>query len=104
MPFIAVHIARGRSLEKRRRLALAITEAVTDIFELERGATQVLFHEHDRDNWAVGGELLSERHSASASQLPDLDALFKKPSGKMPAKSATKSLSQKSKAKSRPRR
>src|ERR1700761_7360776 len=64
MPFIHVHIAAGRPLEKRRRLAAAITDAVTDILELERGATQVVIHEHDRDNWAIGGELLSERRSA----------------------------------------
>ncbi|MEJ0025720.1 MAG: tautomerase family protein [Rhizomicrobium sp.] len=45
MPFISVHIAAGRPLEKRRRLVQAITDAVTEILELERGATQVLIHE-----------------------------------------------------------
>lgn len=104
MPFIAVHIARGRPLEKRRRLIAAITDAVTDILELERGATQVLVHEHDKDNWAVGGELLSERPSSAAAQLPDLDALFRKPSAKPAAKPAAKALPRKAAAKSRSRR
>jgi len=85
MPFISVHIAAGRPLEKRRRLAQAITDAVSDILELERGATQVLIHEHDRDNWAIGGELLSERSSARKEALPDLDALFRKPAAEKPA-------------------
>ncbi len=39
----------------------------------------MLIHEHDRDNWAIGGELLSERRGAQKDTLPDLDALFRKP-------------------------
>lgn len=102
MPFIAVHIARGRPLEIRRRLAVAMTDIVTEILELERGATQVLIHEHDRDNWAIGGELLSERQKAPA--LLDLDALFKKPPTKSTSRPAAKSSPRKSAAKSRSRR
>lgn len=104
MPFIAIHIARGRPLEKRRRLAVAITDAVTEILELDRGATQVLIQEHDRDNWSIGGELLSERQSSAALQLPDLDSLFKKPTTKPKSRPATKSSPQKVAAKSRSRR
>ena len=102
MPFIAVHMARGRPLDKRRHLAAAITDAVTDILDLDRSATQVVIHEHDRDNWAIGGELLSERQGSTASQLPDLDSLFKKPAQKpLPA---AKTSPRKTTAKSRPRR
>ncbi|MEI9886785.1 MAG: 4-oxalocrotonate tautomerase family protein [Rhizomicrobium sp.] len=105
MPFVAVHIARGRPLEKRRRIAVAITDAISEILELERSQTQVLIHEHDRDNWAIGGELLSERQSAQASGLPDLDSLFKKPAEKpAPPKPAPKSPPRKPAAKSRSRR
>jgi 4-oxalocrotonate tautomerase len=104
MPFIAVHIARGRPLEKRRRLVAAITEIVTDILELERSATQVLIHEHDRDNWAIGGELMSDRQSSAAALLPDLDALFKKPSTKPAPKPAAKVSLRKAPAKPRSRR
>jgi 4-oxalocrotonate tautomerase len=104
MPFISVHIARGRPLERRRRLITAITDAVTDILEIERSATQVLIHEHDRDNWAVGGELLSERQNSRAPQLPDLDALFRKPVAKPIPKPAAKASPRTTAAKSRSRR
>jgi 4-oxalocrotonate tautomerase len=104
MPFITVHIVRGRPLEKRRRLAAAITDAVTEILELDRSATQVLVQEHDRDNWAIGGELLSDRQSSVASQLPDLDALFRKPTAKPSPRTASISSPQKAAAKSRSRR
>ena len=100
MPFVAVHIARGRPLEKRRRIAIAITDAISEILELDRGQTQVLIHEHDRDNWAIGGELLSERQPPLASGLPDLDSLFKKPR----EKPAPKAAAQKPKAAPRSRR
>lgn len=102
MPFIVVHIARGRPLEKRRRLAAAITEAVTEILELEKNATQVLIQEHDRDNWAIGGELLSERRAAS--EIVDLDALFKKPRAKAAPKASPKASPRTTRAKSRSRR
>ena len=108
MPFAIVHIARGRPLEKRRRLAVAITDAISEIIELERGATQVLIQEHDRDSWAIGGELLSERQSAQASGLPDLESLFRKPVAKPsqpPAKPpAAKAPPRRPAAKPRPRR
>jgi 4-oxalocrotonate tautomerase len=102
MPFIAVHIARGRPLEKRRRLIAAITEAVTEILELEKGATQVLIHEHDRDNWGIGGELLSERQKTS--ELVNLDALFKKPVSRSSSKINPKILPRTARANSRSRR
>ena len=104
MPFVAVHIARGRPLEKRRRIAVAITQAISEILELEPGHTQVLIHEHDLDNWAIGGELLSERQTPQASGLPDLDSLFKKASEKPAARPAPKAAAQKPKAAPRSRR
>ena len=102
MPFIAIHIARGRPLEKRRRLIAAITDAVTEILELEKDATQVLIHEHDRENWAIGGELLSERQRTS--ELADLDALFKKPMSRASSKINSKASPRIARAKSRSRR
>jgi 4-oxalocrotonate tautomerase len=110
MPFVIAHIARGRPLEKRRRLAAAITKAVSEIFELDAGQTQVLIQEHDRDSWAIGGELLSERVTAPKSDdLPDLDSLFRKlpeqPASKAAApKAPAKAAVQKPKAKPQSRR
>ena len=105
MPFVIAHIARGRPLEKRRRLAAAITDAVSEIFELDPGQTQVLIQEHDRDSWAIGGELLSERVTVKKSDdLPDLDSLFRKLPEKPAAKAPAKTAAQKPKAKPRSRR
>jgi 4-oxalocrotonate tautomerase len=105
MPYVAVHIAQGRPLEKRRRLIAAITDAVADILEIERRETWVVIHEHDRDNWGIGGELLSERLPAKPPDVPDLDSLFRQPTEKLPAPKATpKAAAQKPKAKPKSRR
>lgn len=109
MPFVIAHIAKGRTLEKRRRLAVAITDAITEIFEIDRSATQVLIQEHEKDSWAIAGELISERTPAKSPDLPDLESLFRKPVEKpaakaAPAKPAAKAAAQKPKAKPRSRR
>jgi len=105
MPFIHVHIAAGRPVDQRRRLAQAITDAVTEILETEPGTTQVLIEEHDKDNWAIGGELLSERRSTRPNDgLPDLDTLFKRPTEKPAAKPAVKTAAKPAPAKPRSRR
>ena len=61
MPYVAVHIAQGRPLEKRRSLIAAITDAVADILEVERRETWVVIHEHDRDFRALQGPLGAQR-------------------------------------------
>jgi 4-oxalocrotonate tautomerase len=109
MPFVIAHIARGRPLEKRRRLAAAITNAVSEIFELNPAQTQVVIQEHDRDSWAIGGEFLSERITARPSDdLPDLESLFRKPlarpAPKAAGKPAAKNEVRKPKAKRQSRR
>lgn len=107
MPFVIAHIAKGRTLEKRRRLAVAITDAITEIFEIDRSATQVLIQEHERDTWAIAGELISERAPAKSPDLPDLESLFRKPVDKPAAKTVEKPVAktaQRPKAKPRSRR
>jgi 4-oxalocrotonate tautomerase len=103
MPFVVAHIAKGRPLEKRRRLASAITDAITEIFEIERSATQVIIVEHERDSWAIGGELLSERTPAKTPEF-DLDSLFRKTVARPSPKVAAKAASRKPAAKPRSRR
>lgn len=107
MPFVIAHIARGRPLEKRRRLAAAITNAVSEIFEISPAQTQVVIQEHDRDSWAIGGEFLSERIiTRQSDDLPDLESLFRKVPARpeAAAKPAARSAVQRPKAKPRSRR
>jgi len=57
MPIITVRIAKGRSLETKRRLAEAVTKAVTETLDVKPEWVTLLIEEFDRENWATGGEL-----------------------------------------------
>jgi len=62
MPVISVRIARGRSVEQKRSLVKAITDAVVSTIDAKPEWVTVLIEEYDRENWATGGELHSDRH------------------------------------------
>jgi len=110
MPIIAAHILKGRSAEIKRRLASALTTAMCETLELEPQSVHVVIHEHERENWAIGGELFSDRQSTPKAEEFDLDSLFKKPAPEKakPAPAAPKAPAKappkKAPAKSRSRR
>lgn len=61
MPFVSVKLLSGRSNEQKRELAEAITEAMERICKAPRSGTMVVFDEYDKQDWAVAGQLVSER-------------------------------------------
>jgi 4-oxalocrotonate tautomerase len=93
MPIVTVRIAKGRPLETKRKLATALTATIADTLDVERGKITVLIEEYDRENWATGGELQVDGRGFDKASLPDVDAIFKKPSKAPPRKAAAKSRS-----------
>lgn len=61
MPYVNVKMAAGRSLEKKRQLAAAITADLVDILEVEPEWITVVIDEYPRDNWATAGELHADK-------------------------------------------
>lgn len=61
MPFIEVHHLEGRTEEQRERLAKAITEAVSEIFNVPKEAVWIKFSEMPKDHFATGGTLICKR-------------------------------------------
>jgi 4-oxalocrotonate tautomerase len=57
MPVITVRIAKGRSLETKRRMAEAVTKAVAETLDVKPEWVTLLIEEFERENWATGGEL-----------------------------------------------
>ena len=108
MPVITAQILKGRSAETKRRLASALTAAMADVLDLPLPTISVLITEFEKENWAIGGELLSDREPApKPDDVLDIDALFKKPApekAKPASKPAAKPQLRKAPAKSRPRR
>lgn len=61
MPIITVRLAKGRSSEMKRAAARAITDGAAEALGVPANLVTVLFDEYDRENWATGGELHSDK-------------------------------------------
>jgi len=61
MPFINVKMLAGRSIEQKRALVEALTEAMVEACEADRDGTTVVIEEYEREHWAKGGVLVSDR-------------------------------------------
>ena len=61
MPFVNVRMLEGRTTDQKRQLTKAITDAVASICGAKPESTMVVIEEVSRENWAVGGQLISDR-------------------------------------------
>jgi 4-oxalocrotonate tautomerase len=62
MPFVTVKIARGHSIEKKRHLVEAITNALVIALDTKPEWITIHIDEFERENWAVNGLLHCDRH------------------------------------------
>lgn len=68
MPIISIRLAKGRSIDQKRRLVAEITRAVTDSLDLPPDLVSIQIEEFDRENWATGGELHSDKVGSGHGQ------------------------------------
>ncbi|MDQ7828063.1 MAG: 2-hydroxymuconate tautomerase [Armatimonadota bacterium] len=61
MPVVTVEMWEGRTLEQKRRLVAAITEAMVRHAGASADHLHVIIHEVPRHNWARAGVLGSDR-------------------------------------------
>jgi 4-oxalocrotonate tautomerase len=61
MPVVIVELWEGRTVEQKRELVRAITDAMIAHAHVHRDALQVILHEIPRENWARGGVLGVDR-------------------------------------------
>jgi 4-oxalocrotonate tautomerase len=61
MPIVTIKIAKGRSIEQKRELVKSITDTIVRIIDVKPEWVTVVIEEFERDNWATGGELHSEK-------------------------------------------
>lgn len=62
MPIISVVIAEGRTVEKRKKLISALTNATVDAFEVRPEQVRVILHEIPLENYAVAGLTFAEKN------------------------------------------
>ena len=66
MPNVTIEWLAGRSLDQKRRVIAAITDALVEHAEARREAVQVTFREMARDDWGRGGLLAVDRSDVPA--------------------------------------
>ena len=64
MPIVTIKIAKGRSIEQKRKLTKAITNSVVSTLDVKPEWVSVLIEEFDRENWSTGGELHIDKFGA----------------------------------------
>ncbi len=55
MPVVRVTFYAGRSVEKKRKIAEAITDALVTIGGSTRSAVNIIFEDVPKENWVIGG-------------------------------------------------
>ena len=61
MPTIHVELFAGRTVEQKRALAQALTEATARTLGGSPDAVDVIFCDVERHDWATGGKLWSDK-------------------------------------------
>ncbi len=60
MPVITVEMYEGRTVEQKRELAKAITDAVVRIAKTTPEGTHVIYKDVKKSDWAIAGKLASD--------------------------------------------
>jgi len=61
MPTIRVELFEGRTIDQKRALAAALTDATVRTLGGSADAVEVLFYDIARHDWASGGTLWSDK-------------------------------------------
>jgi 4-oxalocrotonate tautomerase len=64
MPTLRVELFAGRTVEQKRALAAALTEATVKTLGGSPDAVDILFYDIQRQDWATGGTLWSDKAPA----------------------------------------
>jgi 4-oxalocrotonate tautomerase len=61
MPIIRVEMLEGRSVDQKRALAIELTDAFVRTCGGETSAVRVVMRDVSPSDWAIGGQLVSDR-------------------------------------------
>jgi 4-oxalocrotonate tautomerase len=61
MPIIHVNMYEGRSIEQKKKLVVAMTDAVVKSLDAKPEAVRIILHDIPKHNIAVAGVLASEK-------------------------------------------
>lgn len=61
MPLIHVHMYEGRTVEQKKKLVVAITDAVVKSLDVKPESVRIMLHDNPKHNFAAAGVLSSEK-------------------------------------------
>jgi 4-oxalocrotonate tautomerase len=61
MPIIHVNMFEGRTVDQKRKMVVAMTEAAVKSLDVKPEAVRIIMHDIPRHNIAVAGVLASEK-------------------------------------------
>lgn len=70
MPAIHVQLFAGRSIDTKRTLAQALTDAAVGVLGCSPGAVDVIFTDIQKHDWATGGRLWSDGDAPAPAPSP----------------------------------
>ena len=70
MPTIHVELFAGRTLDQKRALAAALTDATVKTLGGSAASVDIIFRDVERHDWATGGELWSDKSPAPIPSNP----------------------------------
>ena len=70
MPTIHVELFAGRTLDQKRALAAALTDATVKTLGGSAASIDIIFRDVERHDWATGGELWSDKSPAPNPSNP----------------------------------
>lgn len=61
MPFVEIKMWKGRDKETKKKMIEKVTGAIVETIKCPPEAVQVAVIEIEKDDWAIGGQICSER-------------------------------------------
>ena len=61
MPVVSIQLLSGRSKDQKSKIAKAVTNAMVDIGGAKPEGVHVIFSDVEKDDWANGGVLFSDK-------------------------------------------
>lgn len=55
MPIVQIHLLEGRTVEQKRKLIAAITDAIVESIDAPRASVRVLIDEMPKEHFGIGG-------------------------------------------------
>lgn len=62
MPFVNIRIAKGRTLDQKRKLVRSVTDAVSESIDVSPEKIWIQIDEFEKENFATNGQVMLDKN------------------------------------------